>query len=97
MITGKIYKSDEIVETVTYENADYFEMIGLTSETLMEQVRFQRNQLLSQTDWWVLPDRIPTQEQLDYRQALRDLPQNSSPELDANGQLINVNWPEKPE
>jgi len=61
----------------------------------MRQLRIQRNQLLQQTDWWVLPDRAPTQAQLDYRQALRDLPQNSSPELDANGNLINVNWPEQ--
>ena len=60
-------------------------------------LRQQRDQLLAQTDWWVLPDRTATQAQLDYRQALRDLPQNSSPELDANGNLINVNWPEKPE
>ena len=60
-------------------------------------LRHQRDQLLAQTDWWVLPDRTATQAQLDYRQALRDLPQNSSPELDANGNLINVNWPEKPE
>lgn len=97
MITGKTYKSNGTVETVTYENADYFEMIGVTPETLMEQVRFQRNQLLAQTDWWVLPDRTPTQAQLDYRQALRDLPANSSPELDENGNLINVNWPEKPQ
>ena len=60
-------------------------------------LRSKRNELLLKTDWWVLPDRTATQAQLDYRQALRDLPENSSPELDENGQLINVNWPEKPE
>lgn len=63
----------------------------------MRLLRQQRNQLLSNTDWWVLPDRTVTQAQLDYRQALRDLPQYSSPELDENGNLINVNWPEKPQ
>ena len=63
----------------------------------MRLLRQQRDQLISETDWWVLPDRTATQAQLDYRQALRDLPENSSPELDANGQLINVNWPEKPQ
>ena len=62
----------------------------------LRQLRLQRDQLLAQTDWWVLPDRTATQAQLDYRQALRDLPANSSPELDEDGQLINVNWPEKP-
>ena len=60
-------------------------------------LRLQRDQLLAQTDWWVLPDRTATQAQLNYRQALRDLPANSSPELDENGNLINVNWPEKPQ
>ena len=63
----------------------------------MRLLRQQRDQLIAQTDWWVLPDRTATQAQLDYRQALRDLPQNSSPELDGNGNLINVNWPEQPE
>lgn len=70
---------------------------GYTAVDALNRLRFERNQLLQQTDWWVLPDRTATQAQLDYRQALRDLPQNSSPELGENGQLINVQWPEKPE
>lgn len=56
-----------------------------------------RNEKLNQTDWWVLPDRTPTQSQLDYRQALRDLPANSTPSLDENGQLTGVTWPTPPE
>ena len=60
-------------------------------------LRLQRDQLLAQTDWWVLPDRTATQAQLDYRQALRDLPANSpNAALDENGKLINVNWPTPP-
>ena len=62
----------------------------------MRLLRQQRDGLIAQTDWWVLPDRTATQAQLDYRQSLRNLPANSSPELDTNGNLINVNWPEKP-
>ena len=62
-----------------------------------EFVRYHRNGLLQITDWWVLPDRTPTQAQLDYRQALRDLPANASPSLDENGNLTGVNWPTKPE
>ena len=69
----------------------------LTAAEPLRLLRLQRDQLLAETDWWVLPDRTPTQAQLDYRQSLRDLPQNSSPELDENGNLINVQWPEKPE
>ena len=74
-------------------DAKYNELVNAEP---LRQLRIQRNQLLAQIDWWVLPDRTATQAQLDYRQALRDLPANSSPELDANGNLINVNWPEKP-
>ena len=63
-----------------------------------ELLREKRNQLLEQTDWWVLPDRTPTQSQLDYRQALRDLPANSpNIALDENGNLTGVTWPVKPE
>lgn len=39
-------------------------------------IREKRDQLIAETDWWVLPDKTPTQEQLEYRQLLRDLPQS---------------------
>ena len=69
-----------------------------TSEQIcMEFIRKTRNALLSETDWWVLPDRTASQEQKDYRQALRDLPSTAKPQLDENGQLTNVTWPTKPE
>jgi hypothetical protein len=66
-------------------------------EILIECIRNFRDSLLKQSDWWVLPDRTPTQAQLDYRQALRDLPANSTPALDENGNLTGVTWPVKPE
>jgi len=43
-----------------------------------------------------LQDRPFTQAELDYRQELRDLPENSTPSLDDNGGLIGVTWPTKP-
>ena len=60
-------------------------------------LREERNRRILETDWWVLPDRIASQEQKDYRQALRDLPSTASPELDEQGNLTNVTWPTKPE
>jgi len=60
-------------------------------------LRSERNLKLLETDWWCLSDRTPTQARLDYRTALRDLPSNSSPSLDENGDLTGVNWPLKPE
>ena len=63
----------------------------------MSDLREQRNSKLSETDWWASSDLIMTQEQKDYRTALRDLPLTASPELDEDGQLTGVTWPTKPE
>ena len=63
----------------------------------MRLLREERNQKLSETDWWVMPDRTASQEQKDYRQALRDLPSAAEPKLDEQGNLTNVTWPKKPE
>ena len=62
----------------------------------MRLLREERNKKLSETDWWVLPDRTTSQAQKDYRQALRDLPSTAKPKLDENGRLTNVTWPTKP-
>ncbi len=59
-------------------------------------MREERNRLIQDTDLWVLPDRIASQEQLDYRKALRDLPSTASPQLDEHGKLTNVTWPTPP-
>lgn len=55
----------------------------------VKSVRSERNTLLSETDWWMLKDQNPTQEQLDYRQALRDVPSQV-------GFPSTVVWPVKP-
>jgi len=62
----------------------------------MRLLRIERNQLLAQTDWRFRSDQTPSQEWIDYCQALRDLPANSEPQLDENGNLTNVNWPVPP-
>lgn len=53
-------------------------------------LREERNRRIAETDWWVLPDLTPTEAQLAYRQALRDIT-NTYTSLD------DVVWPEKPE
>jgi len=63
----------------------------------LRQLREQRNQLLAQTDWRFRSDLTPSQAWIDYCQALRDLPANSTPILDENGNLTGVNWPTLPE
>jgi len=59
----------------------------------MRLLREQRNQLLQQSDWMAVADRTMTQAQIDYRQALRNLPETADPQLDEQGNLTNVTWP----
>jgi len=56
------------------------------------QVRAQRDQELEDTDWRAVKDRTMSQAWKDYRQALRDLPQEHDSANDAAD-----NWPEAPE
>ena len=68
----------------------------------MRLLREERNVLLSETDW-VTVRSIDTGVAISndwkaYRQALRDLPANSTPSLDSNYDLdfSSVTWPTKP-
>jgi len=57
-----------------------------------EQVRSERNRALEDSDWRAIKDRTMSQAWKDYRQALRDLPQDHDEANDAAD-----NWPEAPE
>ena len=69
----------------------------LKSKEIMRFLRGERDRLLALTDWMANSDVTMSDSWRDYRQALRDLPANSTPSLDENGQLTGVTWPEKPE
>lgn len=72
---------------------------GFTAEESMNALRVQRNMKLAETDWEItkaLESGSDVTALKEYRQALRDLPANSTPSLDENGQLTGVNWPDKP-
>ena len=58
-------------------------------EIQWDSLRSHRNMLLAETDWWGNSDVTMTNEQKTYRQALRDLPANTSDPL-------NATWPVKP-
>ena len=60
-------------------------------------LRIERNQKLAETDWMALNDVIMSGEWKTYRQALRDLPTTTEPQLDDVGNLTNITWPEVPE
>lgn len=53
-------------------------------------IRSKRDTLLAKTDWWASTDLTMTQEQIDYRQALRDI-------TTQDGFPHDVVWPVKPE
>lgn len=42
----------------------------------MDQVKEIREEHLTKCDWRFMSDQTPSQEWIDYRQFLRDLPQN---------------------
>ena len=71
--------------------------LGYTAEDAMNRLRFERNVLLAQTDWMANSDVTMSTKWQTYRQALRDLPATAEPQLDENGNLTNVTWPERPE
>jgi hypothetical protein len=57
-----------------------------------DQIRIRRNAELDNTDWRAVKDRTMSQAWKDYRQALRDLPQDYESANDAAD-----NWPQPPE
>lgn len=72
------------------------------SQRAEELLRNQRDQLLDTVvdnkAKIYLNQNLPVPQILiDYRQALCDLPANSTPTLDENGNLTGVEWPTKPE
>ena len=66
----------------------------VSEEQMARQVRFQRDRLLSASDYYVMPDYPYSEHGLievkAYRQALRDITKQE-------GFPIEVVWPEKPE
>jgi hypothetical protein len=47
------------------------------------EVKEKRNQELKNSDWRFMSDQTPSQEWIDYRQFLRDLPQEHTEANDA--------------
>ena len=61
----------------------------IVSEQAVANLRTKRNQLLAETDYLALSDVTLSTEMAEYRQALRDLPANTS-------DPANPVWPTKP-
>lgn len=74
--------AEEIAEREAYER-------DVLPGILLDNLRNQRNRLLTETDYLALSDQTLTAEMAAYRQALRDLPANT---VDP----ANPVWPTKP-
>ena len=96
-MTNKIVVSDVGTETVkltaeeeSARNASKVEWDNAAPVRAMVALRKERNRLLTETDWWAMPDSPDmTEAQKKYRSDLRDLPST----VDIN----NIVWPTKPE
>ena len=85
--------SFESNQTKPTESEIQAKLAELQAAEPLRLLRQQRNKLLAQSDWMAVSDRVMTQAQIDYRQALRDLPEKADPQLDENANLTNVTWP----
>ena len=85
--------------TVPTESEINAELTRLTNAEPMRLLRIERDKKIALTDWRVLPDQTPSDDWINYRQALRDLPASASPKLDSNYELdsSSFTWPTEPE
>ncbi len=89
------YDADEyvIVDGVATRKADAEIQAKREADALIE-MKIRRNEILMGTDWTQVSDNQLTTEQRQawatYRQALRDLPENTTDPL-------NILWPTKPD
>ena len=73
-------------------------IIELDAAEPMRLLRIERNKKIAETDWRMLPDQTPSDDWINYRQALRDLPASVTPKLDSNYELdfSSFTWPTEP-
>lgn len=75
---------------MTFDGTTWADITGVQAERNLFALRSQRDRLIAETDWWMMPDLTATDEQIAYRQALRDI-------TDTYTSLEDVVWPTKPE
>ena len=104
-ISGNLYNNLEWLDksqTKPTEDEVTAKIAELETAEPLRLLRVERNKLIAETDWTQLKDisldSIREKNWKEYRQALRDLPNGSTPKLDSRGQLdmSSVTWPDKP-
>lgn len=99
----KIHWGNEVVPAINIPTKSQVEakIVELQNIEPLRLLREERDKLLLETDKysindWPHPSEEVKQAWITYRQALRDLPTISTPQLDENGKLTNVTWPTPP-
>lgn len=69
-----------------------FQEFPLPTVLTRAQIVVTRNLALQDSDWMAVQDRTMTQEQTDYRAALRGIPQQTAFQ---EGRYEDIVWPEK--
>ena len=97
-VNGSAIESDDTSKWgVTWKQVSD-KMTAIDAAAPMKELRRQRDEKLSETDWTALSDVTMADNMKTYRQALRDLPAHKDGK-DAtlkDGGLENVKWPQKP-
>ena len=73
-------------------------IIELDAAEPMRLLRIERNKKIAETDWRMLPDHTPSDDWINYRQALRDLPASATTKLNSDYELdlTSITWPTEP-
>ena len=67
---------------------------GIMNDVDWPSIKIMRKHVLTECDYMFLSDQTPSQEWIDYRQFLRDLPQNFTEANDAADAWNQYNIPE---
>ena len=86
------------IQTAPTETEINNKIAELDAAEPMRLLRIERNKKIAETDWRVLPDQTPSDDWINYRQALRDLPASATPKLNSDYELdlTSVAWPTEP-
>ena len=93
--------ADTITQYVSDKTECSTEYRALGDSSIWNVVRMDRDKLLAESDWTVMPDSpLSTSKQNEwktYRQSLRDIPQGSVPTIDEQQNIVSgLTWPTKP-
>ena len=95
---GINYDTEANGDTCPTEDELNAELTRLTNAEAMRLLREERDTRLTKTDWRASSDLTLSDAWKTYRQSLRDLPANTTPTCDSDGNLdsSSVTWPTEP-